>query len=325
MSQTQTRRTTREPLRRSPGVTLDISDEGMGRDGGAHADVNIVRALMFAQGLDERGRRLALSSDFMTEDELRPNHVMATRQSALLLTDDQKAIYRKADRFGDGQPNVHSVTQLTRTARLAVVQASKSESLRFSPKEPPMWLVPADRGRKTEPTTPRFIPATATNLKSGGGASSTDFGAIGSLALAGPLTQSSPGAGEDQANKQDRARLHAVATRQRPWSIYGVAMFWTAFLIVFLFAAVIMHAGLASHQVSLDKMNTDLEQSAALNSRLRVEVASLQSPQRIAERASHLGLQNPDSVSFIKAVPAPVNEPTVSPALPPANTAAPGK
>jgi hypothetical protein len=295
--------------------TIDITDQGIERDQHAQADVNVVRALMFAQGLDERGRRLPLASDFMSEDELRPNHIMAQRQNATQRPPEFDAIYRRADDFGDGKPNVHSVTRLTRTVRLASNEKiGKESALTFSPGEAPLHLVksrvstmPSATGRVAPAVPSRTTALRSTESRPNRGSdarseSQNQSSSIGALALALAPVFSGDAA---PAASPTRAKLQAVATRQRPWNIYGVALFWTAFIITFLFAAVVMHAGLASHQVSLDKMNTELDRSAALNNRLSVEVAGLQSPQRIAERASHLGLVNPNSVRFVKAVPAP--------------------
>jgi hypothetical protein len=66
------------------GLVVDITDEALERRAAhrsAHRlDSDVVRALMFAQGLDERGKRLPLASDSMTEEERYPHHVVAERQ-----------------------------------------------------------------------------------------------------------------------------------------------------------------------------------------------------------------------------------------------------
>jgi cell division protein FtsL len=70
-------------------------------------------------------------------------------------------------------------------------------------------------------------------------------------------------------------------------------------LVSIAFAAVFMHASLARTQLSIDKLNIDITQAERMNQRLRVQVATLEAPDRIVSVAQELGLEPPKTVRFL--------------------------
>jgi cell division protein FtsL len=323
----------------------------------------VTRALLFAHGLDERGRRLALASDSMSDEERRPHHIVAQRQGAPRIPIEFADVYRRAEQFDDELPNVRNVVPLTHKVRIATTDRSalsESGAPRFDPRPSPggLRLVAGERLTRPVRTAPsperlapsaRFAPVTTaarthsvrpsttaagsspaapsaakpshapSPLNVGRVGRSTDghdgLSAVGALALARAVPA--------QARRSNTAptKLHAVSSPRRTHS-FGVATFWVVFLLAFLFVAVVMHAGIANRQMTLDEINVELEQAEFTNAQLRVEVASLQSPTRIAEAASRLGLSNPKGIRFVQAVPASVvSTPAVTPAV---TDAAPG-
>lgn len=70
-------------------------------------------------------------------------------------------------------------------------------------------------------------------------------------------------------------------------------------LVTIAFAAVFMHASLARTQLGIDKLNVEITQAEHMNQRLRVQVASLEAPDRIVAVAQELGLEPPKIVRFL--------------------------
>jgi cell division protein FtsL len=70
-------------------------------------------------------------------------------------------------------------------------------------------------------------------------------------------------------------------------------------LVSIAFAAVFMHTSLARTQLSIDKLNIDITQAERMNQRLRVQVATLEAPDRIVSVAQELGLEPPKTVRFL--------------------------
>ena len=70
-------------------------------------------------------------------------------------------------------------------------------------------------------------------------------------------------------------------------------------LVTIAFAAVFMHAGLARTQLGIDKLNIEITQAERMNQRLRVQVATLEAPDRIVSVAQELGLEPPKTVRFL--------------------------
>ncbi len=327
-----------------PGLVVDITDEALEQrrtTGQRHAyrsDSDVVRALMFAQGLDERGKRLPLASDSMTEEERHPHHVVAERQGPGRCPAEFAAVYRIADAFDDGLPNVSAIRTLSHKVRMATAEEASMSAAgapRFAPRDVPAQLRALPRryeapgphrrsvlaptaslsvtpetsspgvreidgsDRSARRTNP-IRPLTASTGRSTDGSSMPL--ASGSLALATPV----PLRASKETAKPARPSLHAVSSAPKKITSYGVVAFWVLFVMGFLFVAVVMHAGIAHRQMTLDEINVQLEQSEYSNSQLRVEVASLQSPTRIAQSASRLGLSSPAGIRFVQAVPASI-------------------
>jgi cell division protein FtsL len=70
-------------------------------------------------------------------------------------------------------------------------------------------------------------------------------------------------------------------------------------LVTIAFAAVFMHASLARTQLGIDKLNVEITQAERMNQRLRVQVATLEAPDRIVSVAQELGLEPPKTVRFL--------------------------
>ena len=75
----------------------------------------------------------------------------------------------------------------------------------------------------------------------------------------------------------------------------------TVMTVVIGFAAVAMHATLAQDQLVLDTGRTQVERAERVNQHLRVEVAELESPERVVAVAVNLGMRSPDEVTFMPA------------------------
>ena len=75
----------------------------------------------------------------------------------------------------------------------------------------------------------------------------------------------------------------------------------TLMTVVIGFAAVAMHATLAQDQLVLDTNRVKVQQAERINQHLRVEVAELESPDRIVAVAASLGMKSPDEVTFMPA------------------------
>ncbi len=295
-------------------------------------DTDIVRALMFAQGLDERGGRLPLASDSMSDEERRPHHIVAERQGSVHRPTEFAEIYRMAESFEDGLPNVSAVRPLTHKVRLAT---SDQESITsagaplFTPREAPSHLRALPQRRElptvdrrtalaptasfSTPRSPRLTQPSAGNAARASrsrtlsttvqpGNTTSASVAVGALAFAQPVAASA----QRDIAKPLRPALHAVSSAPKKIASYGVVAFWVMFVMAFLFVAVVMHAGIAHRQMTLDEINVQLEQSEYSNAQLRVEVASLQSPTRIADAAARLGLSSPTGIRFVQAIPASV-------------------
>ena len=72
-------------------------------------------------------------------------------------------------------------------------------------------------------------------------------------------------------------------------------------IVVVGFAAVALNARLAKDQLVLDAQKTRVAAEDRAYQRLRVEVAELESPERIVAMAADLGMQTPSDVTFMRA------------------------
>lgn len=96
-----------------------------------------------------------------------------------------------------------------------------------------------------------------------------------------------------------RPPLSVVRGRPKFSGQVGVVAFWTIFVVALMFAAVIMWAQNTTRSIQLEQVNEKLETEESTYTQLRVEVARLQSPQRIEAEANRLGLSTPENITFI--------------------------
>lgn len=127
------------------------------------------------------------------------------------------------------------------------------------------------------------------------------FATSGALALADPdfLPHANP-----RAKPQSKATAPSLrvlrggktvgSVRKKVLGALGIVA-----LVSIAFAAVFMHASLARTQLSIDKLNIDITQAERMNQRLRVQVATLEAPDRIVSVAQELGLEPPKTVRFL--------------------------
>jgi hypothetical protein len=115
------------------------------------------------------------------------------------------------------------------------------------------------------------------------------------LALALVPTREEGGRGVQSQLRPDLTVVTPASGRSvRTWILVGCAV-----LASVLFAAVALHASLAQRQQVIDTNNTKIAESERVHDRLRVEVARLESPARIAAEADRLGLRAPATVRFV--------------------------
>ena len=254
-------------------IDLTVAPVDAGRD----QRRDIVRALMFAHGIDERGRRLPLAVD-RAPVGLRSRRVVPT--SDRLRDARVAAIYAQAD-LDDGQPNVRVIGR---------VSASSANERASRVTRRATGTVPGTR-RATSGTDAGNTRAKATSSA----ASTGRFLTSGNAALA---PQDLPFiAGQDVARSQ--ADLRVVL---RPVSMWGrrlTAMFWTFFIVGLLFLAVVMHATLAQRQGQLDDTHVQVERAERDHELLRIDVARLESPERITGIAARMGLVTPQKIRFV--------------------------
>ena len=108
----------------------------------------------------------------------------------------------------------------------------------------------------------------------------------------------------EEAKNRASSRLRVVAraprNRRRLFGMLVVCVL-TVMTVVIGFAAVAMHATLAQDQLVLDTGRTRVQRAERVNQHLRVEVAELESPERVVAVAASLGMSSPDEVTFMPA------------------------
>ena len=108
----------------------------------------------------------------------------------------------------------------------------------------------------------------------------------------------------EEAKNRAPSRLRVVAraprNRRRLFGMLVVCVL-TVMTVVIGFAAVAMHATLAQDQLVLDTGRTRVQRAERVNQHLRVEVAELESPERVVAVAASLGMSSPDEVTFMPA------------------------
>ena len=130
---------------------------------------------------------------------------------------------------------------------------------------------------------------------------------IGAAALAAPPRMRAvvdPTARRSDVHGRAATRLRVVARAPRnPRRVFAMLLVavLTLMTVVIGFAAVAMHATLAQDQLVLDTNRVKVQQAERINQHLRVEVAELESPDRIVAVAASLGMKSPDEVTFMPA------------------------
>ena len=108
----------------------------------------------------------------------------------------------------------------------------------------------------------------------------------------------------EEAKNRAPSRLRVVPraprNRRRLFGMLVVCVL-TVMTVVIGFAAVAMHATLAQDQLVLDTGRTRVQRAERVNQHLRVEVAELESPERVVAVAASLGMSSPDEVTFMPA------------------------
>jgi cell division protein FtsL len=146
---------------------------------------------------------------------------------------------------------------------------------------------------------------TATRTVATGQRQSGNYASNGSLALAdpefAPRADLRAQAERNAEIKTARPSLRVLSggktlgnTRKKVFGVLAVVA-----LVTIAFAAVFMHAGLARTQLGIDKLNVEITQAERMNQRLRVQVATLEAPDRIVSVAQELGLEPPKTVRFL--------------------------
>jgi cell division protein FtsL len=157
-------------------------------------------------------------------------------------------------------------------------------------------------GRSAAQTAPQTSPRTAQSAQSAQSAARPRaFATNGALALANPDFAPVVNPRNQSERETTRPSLRVLrggktvsSTRKKVLVTLAVVT-----LVSIAFAAVFMHASLARTQLSIDKLNIDITQAERMNQRLRVEVATLEAPDRIVSVAQELGLQPPKTVRFL--------------------------
>lgn len=85
-------------------------------------------------------------------------------------------------------------------------------------------------------------------------------------------------------------------------------------VVLIAFGAIAMHSQLASRQLRLNVLRTDVDTAEREHQRLRLTVAELDTPEQVVSSAYRLGLVGADEVEFL---------PTASTMQPPTRTAGP--
>ena len=83
------------------------------------------------------------------------------------------------------------------------------------------------------------------------------------------------------------------------WGRRLTALFWSTFIFGVAFLAVVLHATLAERQATLDTIHVNLDRAERDHELLRVQVAKLESPDRVTALAALMGLVTPVKIRFV--------------------------
>ena len=106
------------------------------------------------------------------------------------------------------------------------------------------------------------------------------------------------------AERPNHLRVVAPSERVRRRLTPGMAVLLTAALFATLLAVAVAHTVLVEGQVHLDDLDAQLVAEQARYQELRTEVAQLESPARIVQAASEMGMVTPDDLRYLTP-PAP--------------------
>ncbi len=116
-----------------------------------------------------------------------------------------------------------------------------------------------------------------------------------------PARRSSAPATRPEAPHRPHLTVVAPAPRRSRAGLRAAVTLVVVFLALFLNA--VCHTVLVSGQQQLDSLNREVEASQQRNQRLRLEVAGLESPNRIVAAASRAGMVVPDQTHWLSARP----------------------
>lgn len=246
----------------------------------------IARALLFANGIDERGRRLALVFD-------QPRG--SGRASVVCKYSDRRieAIYASAD-LDDGAPNVRMIgpSSIHATSPARVVNTDESSRGDAPRVLSPRRAADGDAGGK------RAVASRRSSARPGpSGGSGPSPVVIGATALAVQINLD-PRA-EAASAVSARTDLRVVARPTPMWGRRLTALFWSTFIFGVAFLAVVLHATLAERQATLDTIHVNLDRAERDHELLRVQVAKLESPDRVTALAARMGLVTPVKIRFV--------------------------
>lgn len=126
-----------------------------------------------------------------------------------------------------------------------------------------------------------------------------------------------PGPARPELRLVDNGRLQVVARRRRARCLATVA---SVLVVAGVLALAGVNAVLVSNQVRLDALEREVVEAQARHQVLRLEVATLEAPQRVVSTATErLGMVPPEAVTYVQ--PAPVPASAASEATTPATSA----
>jgi cell division protein FtsL len=285
---------------------------------------DIALALDFAYGIDPAGRRLPLVADSLAPELLRRPTVARERDNPRWAD-----VYAAADHFDDGRPNVIMLSdqhdaQVTAPTDLRDLSNGRSQSgptasrsntsrgatsrATTSRGETSRTSVPTPTQGQSNPSRPGRASAYRGDRASSG---VTATGGRSQLLTRTDHTNSDDGFEvrgatalkiDRQSNERRsdvRFQLRLVGRQTKVTGGVGVVAFWTVFVVAMMFAAVVMWAQNTTRSIELENVNQKLAAAESSYTQLRVEVARLQSPQRIESEAARLGLSTPSNITFV--------------------------
>ncbi len=282
---------------------------------------DIENALNFAYGIDPSGRRLPLVSDHLPIEQLRRATVARDRHDPRVA-----AVYARADRFDDGQPNVRVLTgnhalvpeperivgsprKQTSVGKTTRVRPA-SEGSRSSSASSSATSSPTSSGGSTRYAASASRRSTVQGRSSKQSTSAQSKVTVGTAeAVAGATALKLEIGRSESGQEKNHPNLRLVGRTRRSGGQILVISFWTTFVVVMMFTAVVMWAQNTTGSVELERVNKRLAEAEGTYTQLRVEVARLQSPQRIESEATRLGLSTPLNITFVD----PNNSGTIAP------------